>query len=105
MKILTNLLKRYWPHFIFAAIGLFSARKILFGKNLILYGEFFGSTDYIFFFSQLLKSWSIYTGLGYSNLGLTTSYGQNPLFWVIPSGYWLTYLALLSLLQLIFSIF
>ena len=95
----------FYPFIIFVGLTLFFSRKFLFTSGQILYGEFFGSVDYFFFLKQFLNAWTDYTSLGHSNIGISTSYGLNPLFFVIPPGYNLPFLSLLSIFQLIFANF
>ena len=95
----------FFPFIIFLVLTYIATRKFLFTGGDILYGEFFGSKDYIFFFKQFLNAWAEYTGLGNSNIGLSTSYGLNPLFFVVPPGYQLPFLSILAIMQFIFGPF
>ncbi len=102
-KIAKNLI-RFYPFIIFSVIILYITRKFLFKDGYILYGEFFGSVDYFFFFKNYLTAWGN-TNFGHSNLGITTNYGLDNPFWIIPPGYDIPFLFILSFLQLIFKSF
>src|SRR3989338_3308338 len=104
-KFMKKRLITFFPFIIFIGLTLFFSIKFLLTSGQILYGEFFGSVDYIFFLKQFLNAWGDYSGLGHSNIGISTSYGLNPLFFVIPPGYHILFLLLLSLLQIIFTDF
>lgn len=93
------------PILIFIFITLFSTRNFIFNKDYVYFGEFFGSTNYIFFLRQVLDAWGNYPGLGYSNIEITTNYGVNPIFGVIPATYFLPHMALLSIVQLFAGIY
>lgn len=104
---LHNIIKKFinfYPFIIFFIIILYVTRKFLFKDGYILYGEFFGSIDYSFFLKDYLTAWGN-TNFGHSNIGLTTNYGLDNPFWIIPPGYDIPFLLILSFLQLIFKSF
>lgn len=103
-KIIKKLID-FYPFIIFSIIIIYATRKFLFKDGNILYGEFFGSTNYFFFLKEFLNAWGNYTVFGNSNIGLTTSYGLNPVFWIVPGSYNIPFLLILSFLQIIFSTF
>ncbi len=103
-KIIKKLIN-FYPFIIFFIIIIYVTRKFLFKDENMLYGEFFGSTNYFFFLKEFLNAWGTYTTFGQSNIGLTTSYGLNPVFWILPPAYNIPFLFLLSFFQLIFGSF
>ena len=92
-----------FPFIVFLAVAIYSTRLFLFSKGIILNGELFTSTDYIFLLKQFLHAWGTYTTFGSSNIGLTTSYGLNFVFWILPAGHHLPLLAFFSVLELFFG--
>lgn len=105
-KKLKNILKKYlfcWPFIVFTFLVVFFTRKFITQPGLILYSEFLESTNYYLLLKDFLTGWGSYISFGHSNIGLTTSYGLNPVFWILPPGYFMPLLTLLSILQLIFG--
>lgn len=106
-----NVYKFFRKHYIllpliaFGLLVVFFTRNFLFAKGLISYGEFFSSSDYLFFLKDNLTAWSDYTTLGHSNIGFPTTYGQNPTFWIDPGGFKLVLIFILTMLQFVFGFF
>ena len=95
--------RKFWPFIFFSGIILFATRKFLFKDGYILYGEYFSTTNYFFYLKDFLKAWSDNTSLGHSNIGFPTTYGSNPVFFINSPGFVISWLTLMSMLQLVFG--
>lgn len=61
------------------------------------------SVSYASMLKDAMSGWGTYSSFGHSNIGMTTSYGLNPVYWILPPGYFIPFLLLLSGLQTIFG--
>ena len=98
-KIMLKLKKffvNYYPFILFLGLILFFSRKFILKEGYFLFSEFFESVNYAFTLKHLLKSWTDYTALGYSNITSNNWLGTY-------SATFIPYLIFLTFIEIVFG--